>query len=265
MKACVGSRKLRKLGREDVQQQIQRVWAMEKAMPDSGFFAYTNEDGERILEGVESNATFLSTPSLYDLKVKYENTIRKLTTAQLHLVTLSEYYRVKKIPRGLRSNIRPNLMLNDTSFCVKFGMISNKYGLDIILLNIEYLQQETKKLKCDISLVEVELKGLMREEEWTNFKESINIKIDKLRLELEDVKRRKWNRDMDDYKDGNIYNWQRDNAGNWRKKGMDPMKEKTKTAGKGEEKSIGDNKKERKGKNKSPVEKQMATRSKEQT
>ncbi|CAJ0934780.1 unnamed protein product [Ranitomeya imitator] len=202
------------------------MWAMKKAMPDSGVFAYTNEDRERILEGVESNATFLSTPSLYDWKVKYENITRKSTTAQLHLVTLSEYYRVKKIPRGLRSNIRPNLMLSDASFYGKFGMISNKYGLDIILLNIEYLQQEMKKLKCDISLVETQLKDLMREEEWNNFKESINIKIDKLRLELEDVKRRKWNRDMDDYKDGNIYNWQRDNAGNWRKKGLDPMKEK---------------------------------------
>ncbi|XP_077154586.1 uncharacterized protein LOC143817240 [Ranitomeya variabilis] len=192
------------------------VWVMG---PDSGVFTYTNEDGERILEGVKSNATFLSTPSLYDLKLKYENVTRKFTTAELHLITLSEYYRVKKIPRGLRSNIRPNLMSNDASFCLKFSMISNKYGLDIILLNIEYLQQETKKLKCDISSVEMDIKSLLSEEEWNTFKESIKIKIDKLRLELEDVKRRKWNRDMDDYKDGNIYNWQRDISGGWKKRG----------------------------------------------
>ncbi|CAJ0948182.1 unnamed protein product [Ranitomeya imitator] len=150
-----------------------------------------SEDGERIIREVETNATFLSTPSLHDLKLKYENTLKKSTTLQLHLIALSEYYKAKKIPRGLRSNIRPNLMTNDSLFCARFSMISNKYGLDIILLNIEYLQQELKKVDLDIPVLESEIKSLLREDEWTSFRELLKTKFDKLRLELEEVSLRK--------------------------------------------------------------------------
>ncbi|CAJ0936692.1 unnamed protein product [Ranitomeya imitator] len=143
-------------------------------------------------------------------------------------------------------------------------MISNKYGLDIILLNIEFLQQEIRKYNSEMPILELEIKGLMKDNEWSGFYESLKIKFDNLRLELEDMKGRKWNRDMEDYKDGNISNWQRDSSENWKKKGTDPLKEKPSTSGKGEERSIGDNKKEKKGKGRSPVEKQVVTRSKEQ-
>ncbi|CAJ0961879.1 unnamed protein product [Ranitomeya imitator] len=331
---------------------------MKQNVPETGLFAYTSEDGERIIREVETNATFLGTPSLHDLKLKYENTLKKSTTLQVHLITLSEYYKAKKIPRGLRSNIRPNLITNDSLFCARFrlcshlavslcgfsrsgfdksagqnncgspcrfiaglhvtvnametaadpqhqnrggsavktakceyslSMISNKYGLDIILLNIEYLQQELKKVDLDIPVMESEIKSLLREDEWTSFRELLKTKFDKLRLELEEVKRRKWNRDMEDYREGNIYNWQRETSGNWRKKvffpkkktlfahmtvifcnltmtlsGLDSPKEKLKNTGKGEEKNTGDSKKEKKGKYKSPAEKQVATRSKDQ-
>ncbi|CAJ0956829.1 unnamed protein product [Ranitomeya imitator] len=74
-----------------------------------GVFQYTSEEEERILGGIEGEAFFLRTPSTTELKRKYESDVKRLVNLQLHMMTLGQYYKEGKIPRGLRSGIRPNL------------------------------------------------------------------------------------------------------------------------------------------------------------
>ncbi|CAJ0949094.1 unnamed protein product [Ranitomeya imitator] len=74
-----------------------------------GIFQYTSEEEERILGGIEGEAFFLKTPSTTELKRKYESDVKRLVNLQLHMMTLGQYYKENKIPRGLRSGIRPNL------------------------------------------------------------------------------------------------------------------------------------------------------------
>ncbi|CAJ0937119.1 unnamed protein product [Ranitomeya imitator] len=112
---------------------------------EHGVFKYTPEDEERILGGLDGEAIFLKTPSIPELKRKYESDIKRMINLQLHMVTLGQYYKEGKIPRGLRSNIRPNLFQGDTMYCARFVMLSNKYAMDTILLNIEYLQEENQE------------------------------------------------------------------------------------------------------------------------
>ncbi|CAJ0959417.1 unnamed protein product [Ranitomeya imitator] len=57
-------------------------------------------------------------------------------------------------------------------------------------------------------------------EEWNIFKEKVDKEIVKLRNELEEIKRKKWNSDLEDYEAGHIYTWQREsNKPVWKKKG----------------------------------------------
>ncbi|CAJ0959946.1 unnamed protein product [Ranitomeya imitator] len=170
---------------------------------EPGVFNYTTEDEERILSGVMGDAAFLTTPSIIEMKKKrYENDSRRLITLQLHLTTLGQYYKEHKIPRGLRSNIRPNLFLDNPIFCTRFTMISNKYAMDVMLLNIEFLQGDIKKLQQNIAEGEVKIKENLKIEEWTVFKEKIDKDMYKFRGDLEETKRKKWSRDNGDYETG---------------------------------------------------------------
>ncbi|CAJ0953503.1 unnamed protein product [Ranitomeya imitator] len=133
---------------------------------------------------------------------------RKLISLELHAGTLVEYFKAKRIPRGLRPNLRPTLMPNNAQFCAKFEAIGNKYAFDIMLLNIEFLKKEIDSLglKCD------ETKNALLTATSTDDLGSINSKIEenllRFRTGLEDTKRSKWFRDLDDYNNGRIYGWQ---------------------------------------------------------
>ncbi|KAG8549469.1 hypothetical protein GDO81_021143 [Engystomops pustulosus] len=171
-------------------------------------FVYTDDERERILQDIQGDTTFLNTPSTDELKRKYEFISKRTVSLQLHLVTLGEYLKNKRIPRGMRSNIRPNLFSQDPFFCSKFMHISNKYSMDLILLNIEFLQQEIKKLQGDIATMETSLSTALNPTQLKNFLDVNTDRMTKLKLEQEQTKRSKWARDEDDYKTGNIYNWQ---------------------------------------------------------
>ncbi|CAJ0962904.1 unnamed protein product [Ranitomeya imitator] len=99
-------------------------------------------------------------------------------------------------------------------------MISNKYAMDTILLNIDFLQTEIKKLELNIGEFENKIKTLITIEEWNIFKDKVDKEGTKLRNDLEEIKRRKWNRDLEDYETGQIYAWQKENTKPvWKKKG----------------------------------------------
>ncbi|XP_077148559.1 uncharacterized protein LOC143809016 [Ranitomeya variabilis] len=193
---------------------------MEEHSMEPGTFNYTMEDEQRILNNIEGDATFLKIPSLTETKHKYINDVKRLISSQLHLTTLGQYLKERKIPRGLRSNIRPNLFSGNTAFCNRFTMISNKYAMDVMLLNVEYLQVEVKKLQSSTGEVEIKLQDILSKDDWIMFKDKVDKDMSKFRSELEETKRKKWIRDTGDYETGHVYSWQTENVKMpWRKRG----------------------------------------------
>ncbi|CAJ0942688.1 unnamed protein product, partial [Ranitomeya imitator] len=194
--------------------------SMDGSTMELGVFKYTSEEEERILGGIQGEACFLKTPSILELKRKYESDVNRTINLELHMMTLGQYYKEGKIPRGLRSNIRPNLFQGNAAYCTRFVMISNKYAMDTILLNIDFLQTEIKKLQLNTGDLENKIRVLITVEEWNVFKEKVDKEGTKLRNDLEEIKRRKWNRDLEDYETGQIYAWQKENnKPAWKKKG----------------------------------------------
>ncbi|XP_044155309.1 uncharacterized protein LOC122941879 [Bufo gargarizans] len=173
-------------------------------------FTYTRDDEERILQGLVSEPLFLSTPTLIDLKKCYEADAKKIASTDLHLMTLGQYFKEHRIPRGIRSQLKPNLFPAESAFAQKFIQISNKYAFDIILLNLEYLQQELSVSKTRQSETMSALKTMMGPEDWKTYDDSCMEHLAKFIKEQESTKRKKWQRDADDYIKGKVYTWQSD-------------------------------------------------------
>lgn len=86
-------------------------------------FTYTSTDVGRLYSGLDGDAAFLKMPSMSNLKINHEIETKRLCTLELHMITLAEYHKNRHIPRGMRSQLRPNWILADTDFKNKYKQI----------------------------------------------------------------------------------------------------------------------------------------------
>ncbi|KAE8622794.1 hypothetical protein XENTR_v10005391 [Xenopus tropicalis] len=182
-------------------------------------FAYSEVEAARIIESSKGNSTFLTSISNQDVIKDYEKERRKLIGLELHAITLTEYYRAKRIPRGLRVSLRPTIFNDNLEFAKKYEQIVNKCSFDIILLNIEYLQREVMETKQRLQTIECELKQQTNTEVYQEQLRHMEESLSKHRQSIEERKRLKFHRDEADYNTGRIYRWQRESGTTWTPRG----------------------------------------------
>ncbi|XP_056402516.1 uncharacterized protein LOC130295627 [Hyla sarda] len=173
----------------------------------SNVFIYSDTEVSHILGILDGDASFLHIPSKVDLQRNYEQESKRLVTMQLHLTTLGEYYKSHRIPRGMRNNLKPTMYTQDIDFKSKYERITNRYALDLILLNIEFLQKDVSQSRLRTTALEDSLKSALNQNDYEVFLEKQSTFLAKFRSELEEQKRHKWYRDSQDYSSGRIYNW----------------------------------------------------------
>lgn len=173
----------------------------------TGPFSYSKEEGENIIvsetlfdqidtETSDAKKIFL------DLKKLSEKDLK----LQMHMTTLSDYWREKMIPRGLRIKKFPSFGFGDIEFKNKWEAILNKCSLDLMLLLIE----EPKKQKCatenEITSIKKEISTKYKDQELP-FEKEIKEGLDKLQRHIKQEKLAKFKRDQSDYKGEKVYTW----------------------------------------------------------
>ncbi|XP_056377057.1 uncharacterized protein LOC130273771 [Hyla sarda] len=169
--------------------------------------SYAEEEVDRILGGLKGDATFLATPTIIDVKRSFEYESKRFINMELHLTTLGEYYKNKRIPRGMRSRLRPTVYTESAEFKKRFEEISDRYAFDIILLNLDHLQNELIGVQTRVTELEQSLAKMLSGEEYSTYMEGNKKIMDKFKSEVMDVKKRKWYRDQMDYTKGRVYTW----------------------------------------------------------
>ncbi|XP_075706606.1 uncharacterized protein LOC142741097 [Rhinoderma darwinii] len=178
-------------------------------------FAYDQSTTTSILSQVTNSGEFLRIPP-QELRTRdYEKELRKFTSHDLHCVTLAEYHRLGRIPRGLRSHLRPTLFSEDRQYCDQFQKILNKCSLDLIILTVEYLQKSIKESTEKIKNLEIQLSSSLSSSEWESLKNRTDNAIKEYTKEVELRKREKFQRDANDYLNNSVYRWQ-ESSGSWR-------------------------------------------------
>ncbi|CAJ0956798.1 unnamed protein product [Ranitomeya imitator] len=136
-----------------------------------------------------------------------ERVWRRKTALQLHYVTLTEYHKVQRIPRGLRVSLRPTLFSEKDYFCDKFEAILNKCSLDLILLTVDYLHKEIPIIDTEIGNIEQQLRNTLSQDEFNKIKTQTDKTINEFQPQLQKWKRLKLICDTDDYQRGEVYRW----------------------------------------------------------
>ncbi|XP_073432155.1 uncharacterized protein [Dendrobates tinctorius] len=169
---------------------------------------YNDTEASAIISRVSSSGHFLQIPT-GDLKTQdYEQASKRFISLDLHNATLAEYYKVQRIPRDLRSHLRPALFLDQPDYCNKFDAILNKCSMDLILLTLEFLHTAVTEAKHKVEIIEQQLVNTSSLEDWQTSKSKVDKNLKEFKTRLESKKRSKFIRDSEDYISGQVYRWQ---------------------------------------------------------
>ncbi len=174
--------------------------------------SFTDEQGANIVlphslfqETIESPE-----PNILSLERDLEDLKKRDTRFLWHSITLSEYWREKRIPRGLRLNKAPSFGRDDTDFMHKWEQILNKCSLDLMLLTIEKTKTEKEKIDAEIRSLESKIKARVDTETFNTITNKIMISLRSFQQELQSYKLKKYERDTKDYAEGKIYQWKKE-------------------------------------------------------
>ncbi|XP_069599348.1 uncharacterized protein [Ranitomeya imitator] len=170
-------------------------------------FSYNPDETNHILSKLNLSSDFLKTPPRETRGRDLEREQRRQINLELHCATLTEYLRVKRIPRGLRVPLRPTLFSDCPEFCQKYEQILNKCSFDLMTLTVEHLQGAIASSKETIKNIETQLSSAGTAEELDNLKTRIKTVTDQHRRDTENRKRIKFQRDLDDYENNRVYHW----------------------------------------------------------
>lgn len=173
----------------------------------TGYFSYSKEEGESIivadtLLGENPTETHDAKKLFYSLKKASEKDLK----LQLHMTTLSDYWREKMIPRGLRIRKFPSFGADDGEFKNKWEAILNKCSLDLMLLLIEEAKKQQAHIQDEMARLKEELSVEYKEHQLP-FETEIKEELVKLQREIKQEKLAKFKRDQADYKENKVYRW----------------------------------------------------------
>ena len=168
-------------------------------------FAFSDSDSDTILFPQESTDQMFD--SIESLSKRLEALKKKETRYTLHGTTLSQYWRTKRIPQGLRMDKEPTLGRNSKTFCKKWCEILNKCSLDLMLLIIEHVREEMTPMREEIIQVEKDIKTKFGAKQLKDIEQQNTTLLDTYHKELLETKLYKYRRDTADYKEDRVYKW----------------------------------------------------------
>lgn len=172
-------------------------------------FAFSTADAERILFPAtnQQDAYPLSTE---EMKMKLMHLKKKEIRMKLHGSTLSEYWRNKRIPQGLRIQKPPTIGKENEDFNKRWCEILNKCSMDLILLIIEEVSKQKKDIEKQIENQEINMKEKLGEN-FTQICDTTKQTLKEFEEYLMTTKLRKYRRDAYDYEHGDVYKWMNGN------------------------------------------------------
>lgn len=141
---------------------------------------------------------------------------RKEASLALHASTLTEYVKVQRIPRGLRSPLMPMLLKEDMEFKTKWLALCNRHSLDLMLLTIKHLHSAIQHTKAEMEKVDLEFKSATTLVDYKRAHDELKTNVDKMKQQIMQTKLKKFERDTRDYQYDRVYTWSEERAENRR-------------------------------------------------
>ena len=174
-------------------------------------FEFSEEDYTRIMLEESLFGSQASSSHMADAETT-KRLIAKLQAREvrlhLHAVSLSDYLRQRRIPRGLRLQKEPMIGKDNDSFCTKWCDIMNKCSFDLMALSIQELSEQLKNTRAEIERIKKDsvTETFTQDRLDTVLAECEQQKRD-FEKEIKSMKVKKFERDANDYANNRVYPW----------------------------------------------------------
>lgn len=178
---------------------------------------YSAEDIENILFHKSYEETFckLGAKGVYH---KLLHLKKKEIELHLHGVSLSDYYKDRRIHRGFRINNTPTLGRTNPAFGKRWCQILDRCSLDLMLLVVEEVGRELKAVRTDLAGFEVANRIILQADRETDWLVRLEEQTGEYKAELLEFKNFKRLKVIQDYKEASIYRWQQGGSANPRRR-----------------------------------------------
>ncbi|XP_075706945.1 uncharacterized protein LOC142741466 isoform X2 [Rhinoderma darwinii] len=140
--------------------------------------------------------------------------LHKRTKTWWNKAFLEKYLQRGLIPRGLRIQVFPTLNSLDESFISRWEDNCRSSSQTFMELLIGLDKQSLELLDVEIDKVQAQLKAKCSEDEWIAISQQFNTEMDKWEKGIQDIKSRKFQRDLNDKLTNRMYKWQYSKAQN---------------------------------------------------
>ena len=182
---------------------------MAEAVEYATTFKFSQQDYDRIFDCGDFFTTSRD-GTIEGTAKKLENLSQKEVRLDMHRKTLCNYFAKKIIPRGLRIQKEPTLCRENEQFAKRWIEILNKCSIDLMALIVNEIKTELVTVREEINSTISELKNETTDTvKHDEIFDNINKKKAELEEKLKITKQKKFLRDEQDYKNKEVYSWQK--------------------------------------------------------
>ncbi|XP_053551467.1 keratin, type I cytoskeletal 18-like [Bombina bombina] len=157
------------------------------------------EEEETIVQNENKNQQIIRNESLKDLMKELENKLLSEMRQKIEYASLSKYIEEKLVPRGLRIKKQCSFKIEDEIFIKKWREILEEASIKLMELIKEFRGDTLIKLGNQINELEAKLEHFKKDKEFLEREQIIKDLLKTTKKELIEIKKRKLERDRDDY------------------------------------------------------------------
>ncbi|OCT55920.1 hypothetical protein XELAEV_18000426mg [Xenopus laevis] len=141
------------------------------------------------------------------LMVKSKNLLRRRLNIFWNIICLEEYMTRGIIPRGLRVQLFPSFEETPQSFKLQWEEVLSECSHKLMSLLKQYNIEELESIKAQQKQLCDQLKEYESNDEFRRLDDNLKSFMDNLNAEIMQVKKRKFERDILDYENKHVYQW----------------------------------------------------------
>ncbi|XP_069588361.1 uncharacterized protein [Ranitomeya imitator] len=142
-----------------------------------------------------------------ELKNSMKYLLKKRTRTWWNRASLEKYLAKGLIPRGLRVRIMPSFPVEDTLFRTKWEEVCDQCSKSLMDLLIGNNKKSLEMFDMDIENTRKKLIEVLTPSELEALNKDIDTQFQIWEKEVKDVKTKKFQRDLNDFKSGTVYRW----------------------------------------------------------
>ncbi|XP_075692976.1 uncharacterized protein LOC142758301 [Rhinoderma darwinii] len=147
-----------------------------------------------------------------ELQNKYTNLLHRRMKVWWNKTFLENYIQRNLVPRGLRIQIFPSFPIIEEDFISKWEEVCNQGSKKFMELLVDLNQKMILSMDEEIESVQAQLFPLMSMDNMSKFKHNLDAQFAEWEKDIQEVKSKKFSRDIGDFQNNKVYRWRRNQA-----------------------------------------------------